>query len=223
MIVQTIAMLQSFALAALAFIGQPAGPRRSTASPLSAAWPSRSTTRPAGRSSSRWCPTDDMHERGQPEQRAHDRARGSSARRSPGCWSPPSASAGAFLLDGLSYIAVLIGLWMMRTDRAAPAPVTPKAKGQVRAGPALRPERARAVGPAGDDGDRRHAGVQLPGRVPAVRHPRPRRRRRTFTLLFSVVSVGSLIGALATARRKTVSSPHRRARLPLASAWRCSP
>ena len=30
-------------------------------------------------------------------------------------------------------------------------------------------------------------------------------RDTTFTLLFSVVSVGALIGALATARRKTIS------------------
>jgi MFS family permease len=31
----------------------------------------------------------------------------------------------------------------------------------------------------------------------------------TFTLLFSVLSVGSLVGALTTARRKTVTSKHR--------------
>ena len=35
----------------------------------------------------------------------------------------------AFLLDGLSYIAVLVGLWLMRTEELRPAPVTPRAQG----------------------------------------------------------------------------------------------
>ena len=39
-----------------------------------------------------------------------------------------------FLLDGLSYLAVIAGLWLMRTAELRPAPVTPRAKGQVRAG-----------------------------------------------------------------------------------------
>ena len=52
---------------------------------------------------------------------------------------------------------------------------------------------------------RRHVRLQLPGRLPAVRHPRPRRHAtRRSPSLFSVVSVGSLVGALATARRKTI-------------------
>jgi MFS family permease len=114
----------------------------------------------------------------------------------------------AFAVDGFSYIAVLIGLKMMRTDELRPSPVATKAKGQVRAG--LRYVRTvpdlwvplvmmTVVGTlafnfsvvmplfaertlSGDDG--------------------------TFTLLYSVVSVGALIGALATARRKAIEIHH---------------
>src|SRR5690606_15440449 len=40
----------------------------------------------------------------------------------------------AFVVDGLSYVAVIAGLWMMRPAELHPAPVTPRARGQVRAG-----------------------------------------------------------------------------------------
>jgi MFS family permease len=108
----------------------------------------------------------------------------------------------AFLVDGLSYIAVLAGLWLMNPAELRSAPITPRGKGQVREG--LRYARSvpelwvplvmmavigtlafnfQTVLPlfttrdlGGDDG--------------------------TFTLLMSVVSIGSLIGALSTARRR---------------------
>ena len=40
----------------------------------------------------------------------------------------------AFLGDGLSYLAVIAGLWMMRTGELRAAPVTPRGRGQVREG-----------------------------------------------------------------------------------------
>ena len=110
----------------------------------------------------------------------------------------------AFLVDGLSYIAVLIGLWMIRTDELHRAPVTPRAKGQVREG--LR--YARSV-----------PDLWVPLLMMAVvgtlaynfQVVFPLFTTRdlggdvsTFTWLFSVVSVGALIGALATARRKVI-------------------
>lgn len=110
----------------------------------------------------------------------------------------------AFAIDGVSYVAVLVMLAMMRTAELRPAPVLERAKGQIREG--LRYARSvqalwvplvmmavvgtlsfnfQVVFPlfairdlGGDDG--------------------------TFTLLFSVVSVGSLIGALAAARRHEI-------------------
>ena len=39
-----------------------------------------------------------------------------------------------FLADGLSYIAVLVALWMMRTEELRPAAPTQRGKGQVRGG-----------------------------------------------------------------------------------------
>jgi MFS family permease len=109
-----------------------------------------------------------------------------------------------FALDGLSYLAVIAGLAMVRSGDLRKPPVTERGKAQVRAG--LRYVRTvpelwislvmmavvgtlafnfQVVMPlfvkedlAGDD--------------------------RTFTLLFSVLSVGSLLGALATARRTTI-------------------
>ena len=114
----------------------------------------------------------------------------------------------AFAVDGFSYIAVLVGLKLMNTDELRPSPIATKAKGQVRAG--LRYVRTvpdlwvplvmmTVVGTlafnfsvvmpllavrtfGGDDG--------------------------TFTLLYSVVSVGALVGALATARRKAIEIHH---------------
>ncbi len=113
-----------------------------------------------------------------------------------------------FLLDAVSYLAVLWGLYRMDITKLYTPPRTPKGKGQVRDGLRyIRAERKLLVplimmavigtlafnfsvtipllvkGPlGGDDG--------------------------TFTLLFSVLSLGSFVGALGTARRKVVTSRH---------------
>ena len=110
----------------------------------------------------------------------------------------------AFLGDGLSYIAVLAGLWMMRTSELRPAPVAPRAKGQVRAG--LRYVRSvpelfvplvmmAVVGTLSYNFQ-----TVFPLFVTRELHGSD----ATFTVLFSVVSVGSLVGALVTARRSDI-------------------
>jgi MFS family permease len=110
-----------------------------------------------------------------------------------------------FLADGISYVAVLIALYKMRTSELRRAPVTPKAKRQVR------------------------EGLWYARRVPELWVPLvmmavvgtlsynfqtvfPLFATRdlhgdgtTFTLLFSVVSVGALVGALRTARRTSTN------------------
>lgn len=111
----------------------------------------------------------------------------------------------AFLGDGLSYIAVLVGLWLMDPSQLRRSAPTPRAKGQVRAG-------LRYV--------RRVPDLWVPLVMMAVvgtlafnfQVVFPLFATRslggsdtTFTLLFSVVSVGSLVGALATARRTSMS------------------
>ena len=113
-----------------------------------------------------------------------------------------------FLLDGISYIAVIVALWMIRTRELRPAPVTPRGKGQIREG-------FRYV--------RRTPVLWIPLVIATIvgtlsynfQVVMPLLVTRTFggtdatfTLLFSVLSVGSLIGAIATARRRVVGVMH---------------
>ncbi len=59
--------------------------------------------------------------------------------------------------------------------RAPPVTGAEAGQGSGPRGPALRPQRSRPLGPAGDDGHRRHPRLQLPDRLPVVRHPQHRR------------------------------------------------
>jgi MFS family permease len=108
-----------------------------------------------------------------------------------------------FLLDAISYIAVLVALYRMRTEELRRPPVTPKAKRQVREGLKY----ARGV---------RELWVPLVMMAvvgtlsynfqtvfPIFATKDLHGDGTTFTLLFSVVSVGALFGALRTARRTT--------------------
>jgi MFS family permease len=112
----------------------------------------------------------------------------------------------AFLLDAISYLAVIAGLVMMRPNELYSAPRTPKAKGQVREG--LRYIRARRdllvplvmmaiIGTLAFN-----FSVTIPLLVTRTLHGSD----GTFTVLFSVLSLGSLIGALWTARRDEVTN-----------------
>lgn len=111
----------------------------------------------------------------------------------------------AFLVDGLSYVAVLASLHLLDPSRMRPAPVSPRGRGQVR------------------EGIRYAHGVQALW-VPLVMMAvigmlafnfstvLPLFATRdlggddtTFTTLFSVLSVGALLGALWAARRKGVA------------------
>ncbi len=115
--------------------------------------------------------------------------------------------AWCFTLDAFTYVAVLAGLFLIDPRQLRAAPITAKAKGQLRAG--LR--YARSV-----------PNVWIPlvvvaivgvlaynfqVVVPLVVTHSYGGSVATFTLLFSVFSVGSLVGALAGARRHTVGIP----------------
>ncbi|MEA2685536.1 MAG: hypothetical protein QOE93_731 [Actinomycetota bacterium] len=110
-----------------------------------------------------------------------------------------------FLLDGLSYGAVLAGLWRMDPSQIRPAPVAIRGRGQVREG--LRYARSvpelwipllmmTVIGTLA---------FNFSTVLPLFATRDLGGSELTFTLLMSVVSVGSLVGALATARRTTVS------------------
>lgn len=110
----------------------------------------------------------------------------------------------AFLADGLSYVAVLIGLYLIDPTKVRKPPVAVRGKGQVREGlryalsvPELRVPliMMAIVGTLAFN-----FSTVLP--LFAVRDLGG--GDLTFSLLMSVVSVGSLVGALAAARRKDV-------------------
>jgi MFS family permease len=111
----------------------------------------------------------------------------------------------AFLIDGLSYVAVLWGLRLMDASKLHPSTPTPRGAGQVREG--LRYVRSQpdllvplmmmaAIGTLAFN-----FSVTLPLLVTGPLGG----GEGTFTLLFSVLSAGSLVGALWTARRSDVS------------------
>ena len=111
----------------------------------------------------------------------------------------------AFAADAISYIAVILGLFMMRTRENRPHVVTPRGKGQVREG--LRYVRTMPelfvpmvmmaiVGTFAFNFQ-----TVMPLLVKRTLHGTD----RTFTLIYSVISIGSLAGALWSARRSSVN------------------
>ena len=109
-----------------------------------------------------------------------------------------------FLLDAISYLAVIAALWRMNPAELRQAPVTPKGTGQIREG--LRYARSvpelwvpllmmALIGTLAFNFQ-----TVLPLFATRDLHGSD----VTFTWLMSVVSCGSLLGALATARRKTI-------------------
>ena len=110
----------------------------------------------------------------------------------------------AFFVDGISYVAVLAGLWMMRSSELRPAPVASRAKGQVRAG--LRyvrsvPELFVPLVMMAVIGTLSYNFQTV---FPLFVTRDLDGSDATFTVLFSVVSLGSLVGALVTARRSDI-------------------
>ena len=112
----------------------------------------------------------------------------------------------AFVIDGLSYLAVLAGLLAMRPAELFPSPRATRAKGQVRAG--LRYIRARSelLVPLVMMAIIGTLAFNFSVTIPLLVEGPLRGDDTTFTLLFSVLSIGSLVGALGTARRTAVTS-----------------
>jgi MFS family permease len=113
-----------------------------------------------------------------------------------------------FATDGISYLAVILGLFLMRTRENRPHLVTPRGKGQVREG--LRYVRTMPelfvpmvmmaiIGTFAFNFQ-----TVMPLLVKRTLHGND----RTFTLIYSVISIGSLVGALMSARRSSVNVRH---------------
>jgi MFS family permease len=203
LIVQTIAMLQSFTLAALAFSGNP--PLVAIFAVAMIGGVTVAFDNPARRAFVvEMVPEDDVHNAVSLNSALMTSSRVIGPALA-GLLIVVSGFGWCFLLDGLSYLAVLAALWMMRTEELRPSVPTPRGKGQVRDG-------FRYV--------RRVPELWVPLVMMAVigtlsynfQTVFPLFATRdlhgsatTFTLLFSIVSVGALMGALAVARRRSIS------------------
>ena len=113
-----------------------------------------------------------------------------------------------FIIDAATYIAVLVALWMMRPDELFRDAPMAKAKGQVRDG--LRYIRANAelMVPLVMMGIIGLFAFNFSVTIPLFVEGPLDGGTTAFTLVFSVLSLGSLIGALITARRTEVTATH---------------
>ena len=111
----------------------------------------------------------------------------------------------AFFFNGLTYLAVLAGLRMIDQTQVRPAPVTPRGKGQVRAGLAYAWSITELRVPLLMMTVIGTFAFNFQTVLPLFAVRDLDGRDITFSLLMSVVSVGSLIGALRSARRTSVS------------------
>lgn len=110
-----------------------------------------------------------------------------------------------FAVDGLSYIAVLVGLWMMRPAELRSSPVTPKGKGQVLAGFRYVRTVPELFVPLVMMALIGTFAFNFQTVMPLLVTRTLAGDDTTFTLVYSVISVGSLAGALFAARRTSVS------------------
>jgi predicted MFS family arabinose efflux permease len=110
-----------------------------------------------------------------------------------------------FLLDSVSYVAVLASLWCIRPAELRRSPVAERARGQVREG--LRYVRSvpRLWVPLVMMAVIGTLAFNFSTVMPLYVTRDLGGTEGTFTMIFSVVSVGSFVGALAVARRRHVT------------------
>ncbi len=202
LIVQTIAMLQSFTLAGLAFSGHP--PVLAIYAVAMIGGVTIAFDNPARRAFVvEMVPERDVHN----AVSLNSALMTSSRVIGPALAGLLVATVGfgwCFLLDGLSYLAVLAGLWMIRTEELRPAPITLKAKRQIREGWRYARSIPELWVPLTMMAIVGTLSYNFQTVFPLFTTRDLGGNGTTFTLLFSVVSVGALIGALRTARRKSI-------------------
>ncbi len=205
LIVQVIAMLQSFALAAVAFSGNPQVWEIFAIASVGGF--TIAFDNPARRAFVvEMVPHDDMHN----AVSLNSALMTSSRVVGPVIAGVLIATVGfgwCFLLDALSYTAVIAGLWMISTDELNPSAPTARAKRQIRDGfnyVRSVPELWVPLVMMGVVGTLSY-NFQTVFPLFASRDLHGGTSSLTYTLLFAVVSVGALVGALRTARRKTIS------------------
>ena len=112
----------------------------------------------------------------------------------------------AFVIDGLSYAAVIAGLVLMRPDQLHRSAPTPRGKGQVRDGLRYIKAQPYLFVPLVMMAMIGTFAFNFQVTVPVLVEGTLGGGTGAFTLLFSVISLGSLVGALQTARRTVVTA-----------------
>jgi predicted MFS family arabinose efflux permease len=113
-----------------------------------------------------------------------------------------------FAADGLSYLAVILGLFLMRTSENRPHSVTPRGKGQVREGMRYVRTMPELFVPLVMMAIIGTFAFNFQTVMPLLVKRTLHGNDRTFTLIYSVISIGSLAGALMSARRSFVTVRH---------------
>jgi MFS family permease len=109
-----------------------------------------------------------------------------------------------FVLDGVSYVAVIVAFWRMNPAELRQAPVTPKGKGQIREGLRYARSIPELWVPLVMTAVIGTLAFNFQTVLPLFTTRDLQGSDVTFTWLLSVVSIGSLIGALASARRTSI-------------------
>ena len=109
-----------------------------------------------------------------------------------------------FLLDGFSYLAVIAALWRMNPAELHAAPVTPKGKGQVREGLRYARSIPELWVPLVMTAVIGTLAFNFQTVLPLFATRDLEGTDVTFTWLLAVVSLGSLVAALASARRTVI-------------------
>jgi MFS family permease len=113
-----------------------------------------------------------------------------------------------FIIDGLSYIAVLASLLMMRPAELFRSPPMPKKNGQVREGLRYIRNEPNLFVPLVMMAIVGMFAFNFSVTLPLMVKGPLGGGTGSFTILFSILSLGSLVGALATARRTTITPRH---------------
>jgi MFS family permease len=109
-----------------------------------------------------------------------------------------------FTIDAISYLAVIAGLAMMRTSELRQPPATPRAKGQVREGLRYVHNTPDLWVPLVMMAVIGTLTFNFNVILPLFVEHTFRGSDGSFTVLYSVLSIGSVAGALATAHRRTI-------------------
>lgn len=110
-----------------------------------------------------------------------------------------------FLLDGLTYLAVIYGLWLIDTRQLRAAPVAPRGKGQVRDGLRYARSVPELWAPLMMMAIIGTLALNFQVVLPLFVTKSLGSSEAMFTVLYAIVSVGSLVGALVTARKQSVT------------------